>query len=158
MRAAVGALAAGLALGLGACGPQLLHERASTRAAAYLEDWDFRVHRITMFHFPKDRERNGVVRTRIVVRPDGTIASLGHQPSGDPALDEAVMRIIKLASPFPPFPAEMREAYPSLVLDRIWLFSGRNVEFFASMRERDACRSGAEVSCLRFPLAPPSHD
>lgn len=154
MRAAVRALAAGLALGLGACGLQFSREESSLRAAAYVADWDFRVHRLALFHLPADRERNGVVRTRIVVRPDGSIESLGHRSSGDPQLDEAVVRIIKLASPFPPFPAEMREAYPSLVLDRIWLFSGKNVEFFASMRERDACRSGAEVSCLRFPLAP----
>lgn len=146
--------ALGLLAGLGACGVQFLRGDAPAHVAGYVEEWDFRVHRITMFHFPKDRERNGVVRTRIVVRPDGTIESLGHHTSGDPALDEAVMRIIKLASPFPPFPDAMREATGSLVLDRVWVFSGKNIEFYASMRERDACRTGAEASCLRFPLAP----
>lgn len=148
------AVALACVLGLAACGLQFSHDPSSSRAAAYVADWDFRVHRLALFHLPADRERNGVVRTRIVVRPDGSIESLGHQSSGDPQLDEAVMRIIKLASPFPPFPGAMREAYPALVLERIWVFSGKNVEFYASMRERDACRTGAEASCLRFPLAP----
>jgi TonB family protein len=146
--------ALGLLAGLGACGLQFNHDRSSSRVAEYVEEWDFRVHRLALFHLPADRERNGIVRTRIVVRPDGAIESLNHVSSGDAALDEAVLRIIKLATPFPPFPGAMREAHSSLVLERIWVFSGRTVEFYASMRERDACRTGAEASCLRFPLAP----
>jgi hypothetical protein len=105
------------ALGLGACGLQFSHDRSSSRVAEYMEDWDFRVHRLALFHLPADRERSGIVRTRVVLRPDGAIESLSHVSSGDAVLDDAVLKIIQLAT-------------------------------------RDACRTGAEASCLRFPLAP----
>ncbi|MCB1637368.1 MAG: energy transducer TonB, partial [Thiothrix sp.] len=42
--------------------------------------------------------------------------------SGYNILDKAAMRIVKLASPYPPLPREVREKWDQLNITRTWIF------------------------------------
>jgi protein TonB len=45
------------------------------------------------------------------------------RPSGQPLLDEAAVRIVNLAGPYPPFPPEIRKEADVLHITRTWEFS-----------------------------------
>ena len=45
------------------------------------------------------------------------------RPSGQPILDAAAQRIVKLAAPFSPFPADIRQDTDILSITRTWSFT-----------------------------------
>ena len=93
--------------------------------AYYLDAWRRKVERIGQINYPQEaRERQlyGTLRLLVSIEPDGALrdvrllASSGHE-----VLDEAAMRIVRLAAPFAPFPPAMQEL-DLLEIDRSWRF------------------------------------
>lgn len=106
---------------------------ASTREyayAAYMRAWVARVERIGNLNYPdeaRNRALTGNLVLTVAVRRDGTIERIDIiQPSGQRVLDEAAMRIVRLAAPFSPLP-EAKEDIDVLHVTRTWQFLPGNV-------------------------------
>lgn len=91
--------------------------------AAYLNMWRQKVERVGNANFPAG-SLYGDLRMLVVINWDGKLKDLrilessGHRP-----LDEAAMRIVRIASPFQDFPVEMRKKYDQLEIIRTWKFA-----------------------------------
>jgi len=101
---------------------------ASTREYAYanyLREWVDRAERIGNLNYPdeaRQRRLGGQVVVSVGVRRDGTVESTRIlRSSGTPVLDEGVLRMVKLAEPFPPLPAT-KDGVDILHVTRTWVF------------------------------------
>ncbi len=95
----------------------------SASEAAYLNMWREKVERVGNANFPGGG-LFGKLRLLVVLEADGTLTRVSIlEPSGQKALDEAAMRIVRLAAPYQPFPVEMRKKYDQLEIIRTWVFS-----------------------------------
>lgn len=91
--------------------------------AAYLEMWRQKVQRIGRANYPPGG-LSGELMLLAVIRHDGTLeACRVLETSGIAALDEAALRIVRLAAPYSHFPVEMRKSYDRLELVRVWKFA-----------------------------------
>ena len=94
--------------------------------AAYLQKWTSKVEFVGNRNFPAeaiDRKIYGKLRLATNVRANGTVASVELlQSSGFPVLDQAALKIVELASPFPLFPTELRKEVDQLEIIRTWHF------------------------------------
>lgn len=91
------------------------------RLAQYSEDWRIKVQRVGELNFPRGAKGSlyGSVQVAVELRPDGSVLSAEiSRPSSDQRLNDAVLRIIKLGSPYAPFPANIRKDFDILVLVR----------------------------------------
>lgn len=100
-----------------------------TLFAGYLTDWKAKVERVGTLNFPDEAQRlkrEGGPVLEVALRSDGSVAEiLVRQSSGDKALDQAAVRILKLASPFDPFPRELRDRFEILRFAYEWQFLDR---------------------------------
>jgi protein TonB len=101
---------------------------ASTREyawAAYLRAWVDRVERVGNLNYPDEARRRrlgGTVVINVGIRRDGSIESTSIvRSSGLPLLDDAALRIARLAEPYPPLP-RTREDPDILNVVRTWQF------------------------------------
>lgn len=108
-----------------------LYVTADTRAsrlAPYLDGWRRRVERIGTLNYPTVAQQRGVRANpvvEVVIRRDGSLGSARIQrSSGRPEIDEAALQILRLASPFDPFPPELAGEYRSLRFAYEWQFQG----------------------------------
>jgi protein TonB len=132
----------------------LQHDRFESTKADYVRDWQFRVARQVRME-PPDTRIGGFVRFRVVVLADGRVESFTiERSSHDEIVDRAATALIRKTSPFPPFPAALRERTGYLVIFGVWVFSGGTVDYYPVNRELASCRTGKEVGCLRFGLSP----
>ncbi|MGD8830357.1 MAG: TonB family protein, partial [Pseudomonadales bacterium] len=91
--------------------------------AAYLNMWRQKVERIGNANYPPG-DLHGNLRMLVVIRWDGKLKDIRIlESSGQHALDEAALRIVRIASPFQDFPVEMRKKYDELEIIRTWKFS-----------------------------------
>jgi protein TonB len=101
--------------------------RAAT-LAPYLDGWRRRVEHIGTINYPTAARHLGVKASPIVevgIASDGTLdRAIIRQSSGYPELDEAALQILKLASPFDPFPPELAHRYRVLRFAYEWQFVG----------------------------------
>ena len=99
--------------------------------AWYVQDWVSRVTRVGNLNYPPEaRERSiyGDLRMLVSLRKDGTIKQVSIlESSGSPVLDDAAIRIVRMAAPFAPFPDEMREETDELEIIRTWSFQRRGL-------------------------------
>lgn len=101
---------------------------ASTREyawAAYMRAWVDRVERVGNLNYPDEARRRrlgGTVVINVGIRRDGSIESTAIvRSSGLPLLDDAALRIARLAEPYPPLP-KTREDPDILNVVRTWEF------------------------------------
>lgn len=101
---------------------------ASTREyawAEYLRGWVDRVERVGNLNYPDEARRRrigGLVVISVGVRRDGSVESTRIvQSSHIPLLDEAALRIVKLAAPFAPLP-RTKDDPDILHVTRTWQF------------------------------------
>ncbi|MFW1677301.1 energy transducer TonB [Pontibacter sp. JAM-7] len=102
---------------------------AATRGAdyaAYMDGWRKEIERIGNINYPAEARRQkmyGSLRLLVAIRADGTVKDIEMlKSSGFPVLDDAAIKIVRLASPFQPFPVEMRKKYDMLEIIRTWKF------------------------------------
>ena len=98
---------------------------AEYRFAQYEEDWRMKVERIGSVNYPAEARGKlyGNLRLTVTIRPDGTVESIElDRSSGLKVLDAAAFRIVKMATPFATFPADIRRDTDLLVITRTWFF------------------------------------
>jgi protein TonB len=101
--------------------------RAAT-LAPYLDSWRRKVERIGTLNYPTVARVAGAASAPVVevgIAADGKLDRvLIRRSSGSPELDQAALEILKLASPFDPFPPELAAKYRVLRFAYEWQFSG----------------------------------
>jgi len=99
--------------------------------AWYVQNWVSKVTRVGNINYPTEARRAGIygtLRMLVSMREDGTIKELAIlESSGSSVLDDAAIRIVRLAAPFAPFPDEMRENVDELEIIRTWVFERRGL-------------------------------
>lgn len=95
------------------------------RFAQYVEDWRQKVERVGTLNYP-DAARGklyGSLLLSVSIRADGSVDKVGVQrSSGHKVLDEAAVRIVKMAAPYAPFPPDIRKDYDIIEITRTWKF------------------------------------
>ncbi|MGR8930653.1 MAG: energy transducer TonB [Gammaproteobacteria bacterium] len=96
-------------------------------AAQYVKDWEDKVERTGNLNYPEAARNQGRPQTLTMdvgIKADGGIYSIRiARSSGNPALDEAAKRIVKMSAPFAALPADLLKEVNVLVITRIWKFS-----------------------------------
>lgn len=99
---------------------------ASAEDAVYLDAWRRKIERIGNLNYPDEARRRslfGELILRVDVNVDGTVRDIRIlQPSGHRVLDDAAIRIVRLAAPFAPLPPEVRKNTDILQVIRTWRF------------------------------------
>jgi protein TonB len=97
-----------------------------TSDAYYLESWRRKVEAVGNLNYPEEARRErlyGSLRMLVAIKPDGELKEVRIlDSSGHKVLDDAALRIVRLAAPFAPFPEEMRQSTDVLEIIRTWEF------------------------------------
>ena len=98
----------------------------ASKLAPYLAAWKRKVERVGTLNFPAVARTAGLSGSPVVevqIGANGQLVSASvRRSSGYGALDEAAMTILKLASPFDPFPPELAADYAQLRFAYQWDF------------------------------------
>lgn len=101
--------------------------RAAT-LAPYLDAWRRKVEHVGTINYPRAARDPGIHANPVVevgIAADGRLEKMVIQrSSGDPELDNAALQILKLASPFDPFPPELAHEHRLLRFVYEYQFSG----------------------------------
>jgi len=104
---------------------------ADTRAsdvAVYLDSWRRKVERVGTLNFPSAARRDKLSGTPVVevtIAADGRLErALIRSSSGHPEIDDAAIRILKLAAPFDPFPRALAAQHDQIRIAYEWQFLG----------------------------------
>lgn len=96
------------------------------RFASYEESWRKKVERIGTMNFPDEAIRSrltGNVRMSVTISADGSVKNIKiTKYSGHKVLDDAAVRIVKMAAPYARFPDEISKDYGEIVIVRTWQF------------------------------------
>ncbi len=113
--------------------PRRKYVSASTKEykySNYLDAWRRKVERIGNINYPDEARRNqlyGNLMLSVALRADGTIYEIEvKRSSGHKILDDAAIRIVRLAAPYAPFPDEIRKETDILDITRTWQFLSGN--------------------------------
>lgn len=99
------------------------------RFAQYVEDWRQKIERVGTLNYPEAARGKlyGSLQLAVTLRADGTVEKVEiHRSSGYKVLDEAALRIVGLASPFAPFPPDIRRDTDILEIVRTWTFTNHD--------------------------------
>ncbi len=99
-----------------------------SEVALYLDAWKRRIEQVGTVNFPNAARRsklsgNPVVEV-VLASSGGLVRADVHRSSGYGELDRAAMDILKLATPFEPFPEELAAKYEVLRFSYEWRFVG----------------------------------
>jgi protein TonB len=99
--------------------------------AWYVQNWVSKVTRVGNMNYPAEARSSGLygdLRLLVTLRKDGSLKEvLVVQSSGSTLLDDAAIRIVRLAAPYPPFPEEMSRNVDELEIIRTWSFQQRGL-------------------------------
>ena len=97
------------------------------RFARYVEDWRLKMERVGELNYPqaaRDQRIYGSLVVTVSIKADGSLEKVEiNRPSGQKVLDDAAVRIVKLAAPFSPFPADISKDTDILSISRTWTFT-----------------------------------
>jgi protein TonB len=100
---------------------------AEYRFAMYVDNWRLKIERIGNLNYPDEaraRRLYGSLQLTVGIKPDGEVESVEiNRSSGQKVLDQAAMRIVRLASPFDRFPDAIRADTDILYITRTWTFT-----------------------------------
>jgi protein TonB len=95
-----------------------------------MRDWVAKVERVGELNYPDAARRqnlSGKLIVQVALYPDGSVREITiRKPSGHKILDDAAVRIVKLAAPFAPFPENIRAETGILYITRTWVFTSSN--------------------------------
>jgi periplasmic protein TonB len=110
---------------------QQLWIAADTResdVAVYLDSWRRKIERVGTMNFPDVARRQKLSGTPVIevtIGADGKLLdTVVRRSSGHVEIDEAAMRILKLAAPFDPFPPELTANHDQIRIAYEWQFLG----------------------------------
>lgn len=100
-----------------------INARTKAHAAAdYLRRWAEKVEQVGNLNYPEEARRRGLsgsLTLEVTLRPDGSMVGARILDSSrQPVLDQAALRIIHIAAPFLPVPAEVLAGSDLLVIVR----------------------------------------
>jgi periplasmic protein TonB len=108
---------------------QQLWVAADTResdVAVYLDSWRRKIERVGTINFPDAARREKLSGTPVIevtIGSDGKLLqTVVRRSSGHAEIDEAAMRILKLAAPFDPFPRELTAKHDEIRIAYEWQF------------------------------------
>ena len=97
-----------------------------SRDAYYLQGWSKKIETVGNLNYPAEARRKkiyGNLRLMVAVKADGSVQEVRIlKSSGFKVLDQAAIDIVRLASPFMPFPPEIRKDTDILEIIRTWQF------------------------------------
>jgi len=96
------------------------------RYSQYLSDWRLKVERVGAMNYPEEARGKffGSLVLSVALRPDGSVDRIiVVRSSGNKVLDDAAKRIVMMASPFAPFPPDIRNETDYLDITRTWTFT-----------------------------------
>ena len=94
--------------------------------AAYVETWRKRIEALGTRYYPDEARGQvyGSLQLTVHIQRDGELAGIEiDRPSEHVVLNQAAQRIVRLAAPFPPLPAEVAEQTDVLAITRTWHFT-----------------------------------
>ena len=98
--------------------------------ANYMSEWVKKVERVGNLNYPDAARReniSGSLLMDVALNADGSLHEINIlRPSGEPVIDEAAKRIVRMAAPYAPFPPEILENTDILHITRTWEFSTSN--------------------------------
>jgi len=98
----------------------------SSVEAFYIDSWVKKIERVGNINFPDEainRNLSGKLILNATLDHGGNVVDIQiGVSSGFNLLDKAALRIVKLASPYPPLPREIREQWDQLNITRTWIF------------------------------------
>ncbi len=96
--------------------------------AVYLDSWRHRIERVGTMNFPDVARRKNLSGTPVIevtIGADGRLLETRvRRSSGHAEIDEAAMRILKLASPYDPFPSDLSAKHDEIRIAYEWQFLG----------------------------------
>jgi len=94
--------------------------------ALYLDRWRRKIERIGNLNYPEKAKRLGIygsLTLKVAINPQGTVNEiLVLRSSGHKILDDAAIRIVRLAAPFAPLTNEILVDTDILEIIRVWQF------------------------------------
>jgi len=97
------------------------------RFARYIEDWRVKVERVGELNYPQAARSQGIYGRLVVtvsIKADGTLDRVEiNRSSGQRILDAAALRIVQLAAPYAPFPADIARDTDIISITRTWMFT-----------------------------------
>ncbi|MDD2988511.1 MAG: TonB family protein [Zoogloea sp.] len=100
------------------------------RFAQYVEDWRQKIERVGTLNYPPAARGKmyGSLLLSISIGANGAVRHVEIQrSSGNKILDDAAVRIVQLASPFPAFPENIRKDTDEIVITRTWKFTNADM-------------------------------
>lgn len=96
--------------------------------AVYLDSWRRKIERVGTMNFPdvaRRRKLSGTPVIEVTIGADGKLLkTIVRHSSGHAEIDEAAMRILKLAAPYDPFPAKLNAEHDEIRIAYEWQFLG----------------------------------
>jgi protein TonB len=96
--------------------------------AVYLDSWRRKIERVGTMNFPDAARRQKLSGTPVIevtIGADGKLLqTVIRRSSGHAEIDEAAMRILKLAAPFDPFPGALTAKHDEIRIAYEWQFLG----------------------------------
>ena len=97
------------------------------RFARYVDSWRLKIERVGNLNYPQEakaRKLYGSLQLTVAIKADGEVESVEiNRSSGHKVLDQAAIRIVRLASPFDRFPGNIRADTDILHITRTWTFT-----------------------------------
>ena len=96
------------------------------RFAQYVEDWRLKVERVGTLNYPEAARGKlyGALVLSVTLQSDGSVQKIEiNRSSGHKVLDDAARRIVQMASPYSPFPPDIRRDTDILEITRTWTFT-----------------------------------
>jgi len=120
--------------------PRQLIVSADTREsniAAYVDSWKRRIETVGNDYFPELGDLDGLSgapTVEVSIEASGQLVEVViRKSSGSTVLDQATLDILRRASPFEPFPQDIRAEYDQLIFAYKWQFAERMVPKTASI-------------------------
>jgi len=97
------------------------------RFAQYVDNWRQKIERIGNLNYPseaKARRIYGRLQLTVAIKADGEVEGIEiNRSSGHKVLDQAAIRIVRLAAPFDRFPESIKADTDILHITRTWTFT-----------------------------------
>src|SRR5260370_10759655 len=106
----------------------MAEDTGGSDVAVYLDSWRRKIERVGTMSSPEVARRQKLSGTPVIevtIGSDGRLLqTVIRRSSGHAEIDEAAMRILKLAAPFDPFPSELTVKHDEIRIAYEWQFLG----------------------------------